>query len=338
MARLSLLLSVVANVAAIRSHPAVNVSSNAKQIKTLVHNVSSEEHKAAAHHHTISEECMRMAVDLKIHAMHDRQAAHICEQKGKFENRTISALQNEDTKNAVEVTTQLLEQCGNFSHACAKEAADGVVVQLRFSGIAVSDKCSDEMRSAQEDQERMKKTSQCDDTKQYSKQTLVALNDHNLDGAVDAAQQGLVNCMNISKKCSFQVAPVLVNEAVMEAMAEQEMAMMAMMLPRMLAGMGQALERGQIVIGGGPSEEPEQVVVMKASPVMAQKAKPQQSKKRGASFLEIVQASIPKAQTSARAGLARKDGIIAPALVQEETFHWRPAVSSLVMDLALKQQ
>merc|ERR1719324_2240428 len=96
--------------------------------------------------------------------------------------------------------------------ACAEEMAPSVVRELRFTGVALSQECKDAVNKVQEDKANMKQVRKCEKTEGVGKGIMGALNNDDLDGAVLAAEVGLEKCMNISKECSFQVAPVLINQ------------------------------------------------------------------------------------------------------------------------------
>merc|ERR1719482_1476305 len=92
---------------------------------------------------------------------------------------------------------------------------------IRFSGAAVSKTCREEVKKAQQDDKRMNATEKCDHKNKFSEKALGELNGANLTLAISTTQHGLEQCMDISKACAFQTAPVFMNAAVMRAMEEE---------------------------------------------------------------------------------------------------------------------
>merc|ERR1719486_1750754 len=61
----------------------------------------------------------------------------------------------------------------------------------------------------------------CDKKNNLTENVLDSLNKGDLKGAISSAETGLEKCLDMSEKCSYQIAPVLVNSVVMRAMMQQ---------------------------------------------------------------------------------------------------------------------
>merc|ERR1719486_378947 len=61
----------------------------------------------------------------------------------------------------------------------------------------------------------------CDKKNNLTENVLDSLNKGDLKGAISSAESGLEKCLHMSEKCSYQIAPVLVNSVVMRAMMQQ---------------------------------------------------------------------------------------------------------------------
>jgi len=145
-----------------------------------------------------------------------------CEKKGQYPQKAISHLQNGNKSAAVLTIEESFQKCAKFSPKCAKELAPVVIQQLEFSGAAVSMTCRKAVAKVQNDAKKMKEVQACEKKSNVVKHVLVALNQNDLNSAVDAAETGLENCMGLSEKCANQLAPVVVNQIVMRAMMEQQ--------------------------------------------------------------------------------------------------------------------
>jgi len=150
-----------------------------------------------------------------------RAAAAECEKKNGHADKVLEHLQTGKEAEAVAVTETSFKECAHFSEACAGEVAPGVVQEIRFSGLAVTDKCRTEIRTAQNDTTLMAEAQACEQKEKTSEQLLGALNQGDLDGAVDSAHLSLSKCMKLSDECAFQISPVLVNQVVTMAMMQQ---------------------------------------------------------------------------------------------------------------------
>jgi len=150
-----------------------------------------------------------------------RLAAAECEKKKGYADAVLDHLQTGEEAEAVGVTETSFKECAKFSDTCAGEVAPGVVQEIRFSGLAVTDKCRAEIQTAQGDEKLMAEAQACEQKEKTSEQLLGALNTGDLDGAVDSAHVSLSKCMKLSDNCAFQISPVLVNQVVTMAMMQQ---------------------------------------------------------------------------------------------------------------------
>jgi len=149
-------------------------------------------------------------------------AVTACEEKAKYPQQAITHLQNGDKAAAVSTIEESFQKCAKFSEGCAKELAPAVIQQLQFSGAAVADTCKQAVQKVQSDKEKMKQVAMCELQEKVAESVLAALNKGEIDSAVGAAQQGLQKCMGLSETCASQLAPVVVNQVVMRALAEQQ--------------------------------------------------------------------------------------------------------------------
>lgn len=149
-----------------------------------------------------------------------QQDAAACEKAHKFPDAVIAHLQAGRQEEAVNVTKESFEKCGKLSKNCAAEEAPVVVQELRFGGVALSDKCKAAVRKAQTDKATMKEVRKCENDAKVPEKLLSELNNGDLNMAVASAREGLEKCMKLSDECSFQVAPVLVNQVVTMAMMQ----------------------------------------------------------------------------------------------------------------------
>jgi len=145
-----------------------------------------------------------------------------CEQKAQYPDRVLNYLKQGDEANATKLVEEMFTKCAGFSEKCAAEVAPGLVMEVRFSGVAVSDKCLAEVEKIQKDPKSQEFAAQCQQKEKVGENILMALNKNDLKSAMKAADLSLQKCMKMSKKCSWQLSPVLVNDVVMQAMAAQQ--------------------------------------------------------------------------------------------------------------------
>lgn len=159
-----------------------------------------------------------------LHGLNDakkREASAQCEQEQGFADKVIDHLQNGEESEAISVTEDSFHMCAGFSKECAEEVSAGVVQEIRFSGVAVSDSCRAKASKSQQDEKFMTGVHQCEQDKKVAENLLSALNSGDLDKAVGSAEHGLEECMKLPEECAFQIAPVLVNQVVTMAMMQQ---------------------------------------------------------------------------------------------------------------------
>jgi enhancing lycopene biosynthesis protein 2 len=157
-----------------------------------------------------SNECQEALVALR--KPEQQRAAAKCEEDNKMPTQVIDHLQKAQKAEAEAVTKQAFEQCAKMAPECAAQVAPSVVQELRMNGVALSQECKEAVNKAQGDKAAMKEVRKCEKTEGVAKKMMGSLNNEDVDGAVDAAGEGLEKCMKLSKECSFQVAPVLINQ------------------------------------------------------------------------------------------------------------------------------
>jgi len=127
-------------------------------------------------------------------------------------------LRDGDHRKATSEAAKGFMECGNITEKCAQEEAEGVVLNIMLSGGAVEDACWQELDKIQKDQEKVnsEEFETCQD--KAMKSVVEDLNHDDLDGALDiAAKEQLQGCFGISKRCSVQLSPVLINQIVEQA-------------------------------------------------------------------------------------------------------------------------
>merc|ERR1719171_347075 len=95
-------------------------------------------------------------------------------------------------------------------------------MKVRFSGAAVSKECRQETMKKQQDPKIRAHAEQCEKDEKLGEKIFTNLNNNDLEGAVSAAEHSLKKCMDMSDTCAWQLAPVVVNNAVMHAMQAQQ--------------------------------------------------------------------------------------------------------------------
>lgn len=150
-----------------------------------------------------------------------QKASAECEQKGQYPDKVVKLLKKGDEAGATKLVEEMFQKCAKFSDKCAAEVAPGLIMELRFSGVAVSEQCLAEVSKVQKEPENQKFAAQCQAEQKVGENILMALNKNDIKGAMDVADNSLQKCLKMSKDCSWQLAPVLVNDVVMQAMQAQ---------------------------------------------------------------------------------------------------------------------
>jgi len=254
-----------------------------------------------------------------------------CEQDGQYPQKAIASLQNGDDKGATGHIEDLFVNCAQLPKECAAKVAPELVIQLRFSGAAVSDECAQKMEEVQKDESKAKEMEQCDKKNKLTENVLVALNKGDLKGAIGEAETGLEKCLGMSEKCSYQIAPVLVNSVVMRAMMQQGAQEEVPMTTVMVAQPVIVVEEPVMVV----EEVPAKAVAPATTSAAKAVAKSAAAKKKHGhvSLLAIAAGKAPRAGFPRRLRKAK-----APALLQEtegtKHYAW---VSKLIIQLAKDQ-
>jgi hypothetical protein len=144
-----------------------------------------------------------------------------CEQEGKYPDQVVKLLKKGDEAKATKLVEEMFQKCASFSEKCAGEVAPGLIMEVRFSGVAVSEECLADVSKVQKDPESQQKAAQCQAEQKVGENILMALNKNDIKGAMSVADTSLQKCLHCSKECAWQLAPVLVNDVVMQAMQAQ---------------------------------------------------------------------------------------------------------------------
>lgn len=266
------------------------------------------------------------------------QEAAKCEKEGEYPQKAIASLQKGDEKAATGHIEDLFVNCAKLPKECAEKVAPELVIQLRFSGAAVSEDCAKKMEEVQSDEKKAQEMEKCDKKEHLTENVLAALNKGDLKDAIHSAEDGLEKCLELSEKCSYQIAPVLVNSVVMRAMMQQGAQQEAPMTTVMFAQPVIVVEEPVMVVEEVPAEivevtKPAAKAVAPATKSAAKAvAKTAASKKKHgtASLLAMASGKAPAAPRRLR----KASG---PALIQESTIH-HPFVSKLIIQLAKQQK
>merc|ERR1719395_455336 len=90
-----------------------------------------------------------------------QKASAKCEQEGQYPDKVVARLKEGDESGATKLVEEMFQKCASFSEACAAEVAPGLVMELRFSGVAVSEKCLAEVSKVQQDPEAQQVAAKC---------------------------------------------------------------------------------------------------------------------------------------------------------------------------------
>lgn len=169
-------------------------------------------HVSLRHSHISPEkgiDCSKEVEDLRKPKQQADAAA--CEKKGKFDEQVLSRLKAGEQEAAVKATSQAFVKCGGLSETCASKVAPGVVRKLRLAGLPITDECESKLKTTRKDEKLMKSARKCETDEDVGQKVMLALSQRDVDGSIEIAEDGYKKCMKLSKVCSFQVAPVLVN-------------------------------------------------------------------------------------------------------------------------------
>jgi len=268
---------------------------------------------------TMPEECVKSLQDLQ--SPEAQAAAQKCEEAGTYGDKAVEALQAADEKAAVAHVREVFEKCGKLPEKCAALVAPRLVQEMRVSGFAVSDACKAEYRKTrmvQNDEKALAGIAACDKKELLADKTLTALNNGDGVGAIDATEQGLEMCMNTSKSCAFQLAPVIVNSLIMRAMQE--------------AAITQVLVAQPVLI-----VEADPVVVVEDDGAADAPANEKELKKK-MSFTQMAASIRPAGKSYKKRNSMVREAAVTPALVETAHSHQRStSASRLLIDLLVKR-
>jgi hypothetical protein len=243
-----------------------------------------------------------------------------CEEQGKYGDKVIQALQAADEKTALAHIYEVFEKCGNFSERCAAIVAPNLIQNMRISGVAVSNACKAEYSKIQNDEKALAATADCDNKQKLAEKTLTALSNGDGNGAIDAAEQGLEKCMNISKTCAFQLAPVIVNSMIMRAMQE--------------AAITQVLVAQPVLV----VEEADPVIVVEDDGTSEDAVKAQAPTKK-LSLLQMATSIVPDKKSYKKRNSMVREAAVTPTLVQtSHSHHSSVSASRLLIDLLVNRK
>jgi len=142
--------------------------------------------------------------------------AQKCEQDTDAK-KVVQMLSDADLDGATSKVASTFQTCGNITKSCSNEVAPHIVMMVRLSGMAISDKCKE---IAAKTEAAHKAPEKCQGVMMQS--VFEKLQKHDLDGALDNANKGLDSCVKMEKPCDFQFAPVLVSQ-ILQAVQAREM-------------------------------------------------------------------------------------------------------------------
>jgi len=233
-----------------------------------------------------------------------QKASAKCEKEGKYPDQVVALLKKQDEAGATKKVEEMFTKCAKFSETCAKQVAPGLVMELRFSGAAVSEECVAAVGKVQQDPEAQKVAAKCQAEEKVGENILMALNKNDLKSAMSVADNSLQKCLKLSKGCAWQLSPVLVNDVVMQAMQAQA------------AQQQQPQAQQTIVLAAGKAGSAVSPMVLKLA---------LESKGKVASLLNM---AVPKV------ALPTGKNLRSPVLLQTSSKKW---VSKLLLILARKQ-
>lgn len=167
----------------------------------------------------ISADCQQELNRLRDPAFQKKSAE--CEQRGAYPDKVVNLLKDGNQANATKKVEEMFKKCADFSDRCAAEVAPGLIMELRLSGAAVSEKCIAEVGKTNKDPAAKEFAAKCQQSEKTGENILMALNKNDINAAMKVAETSLQKCLKTSKGCAWQLAPVLVNDVVMQAMAAQ---------------------------------------------------------------------------------------------------------------------
>jgi len=267
------------------------------------------------------EECVKSMQDLQ--NTENQAASQKCEDEGKYGDKAIAALRKANEHEAIAHVHEVFMKCGKLSEKCAALVAPRLVQEMRISGVAVSDGCKAEYAKVQNNEKALNATADCDKKEKLAEKTLSALSNGDADSAIDSAEQGLEKCMNISKPCAFQIAPVIVNSMIMRAMMEAEMTQVLVAQPVLVV-------------------EAEPVVIVEDDGSSSADAPAAAASKKKVSLLQMAASIRPAGKSyKKRNSMVREAAVTTESLVQTSHSHHSTsthAVSKLLLDLLVNQK
>jgi len=150
-----------------------------------------------------------------------QEASAKCEQKGQYPDKVVGLLKKGDEAGATKLVEEMFQKCASFSEKCAAEVAPGLIMEIRFSGVAVSEKCLEDVGKVQKDPKAQQFAAECQAEEKVGENILMSLNKNDIKSAMNFADHSLQKCLKMNEKCAWQLAPVLVNDVVMQAMQAQ---------------------------------------------------------------------------------------------------------------------
>jgi len=155
----------------------------------------------------------------RLQAMRDprvaRQVAE-CERKKGFGLKVVATLPGGDTEAAASAVEQMLIACANFTAPCARTSARRVAEELLNPGAAISDNCQREVQAVQGDAATLKVVQECEVKEGIVLEIQSRMNRGDIASAVTVAEANLKKCMKVSNMCAQQLAPIIVDNVLVQ--------------------------------------------------------------------------------------------------------------------------
>lgn len=175
---------------------------------------------SSARHLSPPQEC-----DGRLQALRDpevaRQVAR-CEKERGFGMKVVAALPIGKTEAASTAVEEMLIVCANFTQPCARTSARRVAEELLNPGAAISERCQREVQAVQSDAKALQHVQQCEMDEGIVLKIQSAMHRGDLSISVSMAQENLKKCMKVSNVCSQQLAPIIVDNVLIQEMLTPE--------------------------------------------------------------------------------------------------------------------
>lgn len=151
-----------------------------------------------------------------------------CEDDHGIPAKVLQTLQSGNVKRAKELVVSSFTLCANFSDTCAEKVGDRLIDEMMNPGTAISDSCQKQVKDVQDDPVVMKQVGQCEKDGQLVERIHEEIGKGDMSSAIEAARGGLLKCMGVSASCAAQLAPVIVNNVLIQGTLQSEPVTLAM--------------------------------------------------------------------------------------------------------------